>query len=293
MSQISYNVELNFKRDFIENLVSIFANYNINIDVTEEPENIKIKFFNFMKRLIPVISRTVLKSREFSCPSELEMGLALLIEKISKGDDLFAHLSKQIVNLAYNDSLLNDWGIYHLHLGTTVEPDGFITRTGPVLFARFDDTNAYLINVMVHGNWTKQQMIKVLHNNWPESIKNYRLIDVIGLEHVPTDDDIKIARKFGFNTAVEIEPGVVYTSIGGGYTTSKTSMDVMSTMFHYNRLVEDLEKYVKENSQKYGEILSNKYGYSGKDLFFKLALQENEYFAYEQNTKVAFSLGRH
>jgi hypothetical protein len=293
MTEENYEVELDFKKDFVENLVGILGNYNINVDVTEDPKKLKIKFFNFSKRLIPVIPRNILKSSEFSCPEDLEIGLTDLINKIATGNDLFAHLSKKITNLDYNDSMLNDWGIYHLHLGTTLEPDGFIKRTGPVLFARFDNTNAYLINVMTHGSWTKQHMIKVLHDNWPESIEIYRLNGVIGLEYIPSEDDIKKARKFGVNTSIEIEPGIVYASIGGGYTTAKTSIDATTTMFHYDRLIEELEKHVKENSQKYGEMLANKYAFHGTKLSFKLALQDNEYFAFEQNTKVAISLGRH
>lgn len=54
------------------------------------------------------------------------------------------------------------------------EPNGFVNRTGPVLFARFDEQNAYLINVWSHGNWTNQDMIRIIHNNWPESIEDLK-----------------------------------------------------------------------------------------------------------------------
>lgn len=289
----TYKVELNFDKDFVENLVGELGDYNINVDITDDPEKIKIKFFNFKKRLVPPIPRQVLKSNLFNCPPELQAGLQLVENKITAGDNLFPNLSRQLINLDYNDSLLNDWGIYHLHLGTNIESDGFIQRTGPVLFARFDNANAYLINVMPHGSWTKQQMIKVIHDNWATSIETYRLKDVIGLSHVPTDDDIKKARKFGVNTSVELEPGVVYAPIGGGYTTAKTGIDVMMTMFHYNKLIKQLEKHVKDSGEKYGQMLKDKYGYEGTQLDFKLGLQDGEYFAVEQNTRVAISLGRH
>lgn len=290
---MAYQVDMDFDKDFVENLTAELADHNINVDITDDSETVKIKYFNFKKRLIPPVPRQVLKSNEFTCPTDQESGLEIIEEKIKKGDNLLPHLSRQLTNLDYNDSLLNDWGIYHLHLGTVIEGDGFINRTGPVLFARFDMENAYLINVMGHGSWTKQQMIRVLHDNWPKSIEMYRLKGVIGLSHAPTDDDIKSARKFGVNTSIQLEPGVVYTNIGGGYTTSKTSIDVMQAMFYYNRVIKQLQKHVTENADKIGGILKKDYGYDDTQLTFKLGIEDGEYFAVEQNTMVAFSLGRH
>jgi hypothetical protein len=43
----TYKVELNFDKDFVENLVGELGDYNINVDITDDPEKIKIKFFNF------------------------------------------------------------------------------------------------------------------------------------------------------------------------------------------------------------------------------------------------------
>jgi hypothetical protein len=288
-----YQVNMNFDKDFVENLIAELADHNINMDLSDDSEKVKINFFNFKKRLITPAPRQVLKSKEFTCSTDQNEGLKLVEDKIIKGEDLLPHLSRQLTNLNYNDSLLNDWGIYHLHLGTIIEPDNFINRTGPVLFARFDNDKAYLINVMGHGSWTKQQMIKVLHDNWPESIDMYRLKGVIGLSHVPTDDDVKAARKFGVNTSIQLEPGVVFTNIGGGYTTSKKSIEVMQTMIYYNKVIEQLEQYVRDNAEKMGEQLKEEYAFTGTKLTFKLAIENGEYFAIEQNTNVAFSLGRH
>ena len=67
---------------------------------------------------------------------------------------MYAHLSRKIVDLDYDDDLLNDWDIYHLHLGTNLHIDGFVKRTGPMLFVRFNEQNAYFKNVMGHGSWT-------------------------------------------------------------------------------------------------------------------------------------------
>ena len=58
-------------------------------------------------------------------------------------------MSKTIVDADADDSLLDNWGIYHFHLGTELEDRGqFIRRTGDVLLCRVDDSYAYFIKVL-------------------------------------------------------------------------------------------------------------------------------------------------
>lgn len=290
-----YKANLNFDSDFDEILVSELSDYNYLVDPTLDSEKIRMKYFNFKRRLIHQIPRQVLISKEFSCPQELQNGFDLVKQKIENGDNLITHLSKNLTDLDYNDSLLNDWGIYHLHLGENLETNGsgFIQRTGPVLFVRIDKEKALLINVLPHGSWTKQQMVKVIHDNWPESIETYLMKDVIGLSHVPTDDDIKKMRKFGVNSAIEIEPGVIYAPIGGGLTTARTSIEVSMALIHYNRLLPKLQKHIEDNLQEIGKIVTNKTGRTDEELFLKLVIQDSEYYAVEQNTGLSFKLGKH
>lgn len=181
--------------------------------------------------------------------------------------------------------MLNDWGIYHLHLGTILEGDGFVKRTGPLLFARFDNENAYLINVMIHGSWTKQEMIRVLHDNWPESIEKHKQTG-FDLIHVPTDEEIKLARANGIIMSTQIEPGIYYDPIGGGQTSVKNSIEVMRIKAHVNKIIKQLEGQITKNANRYGQMLKEQNGYLGKQLNFELAFKDGKYFAFEKNTGV-------
>lgn len=288
-----YTADLNFEKDFDEILIEELASLGYPVSTSESADKIRQKYFNLKRRLIDSKPRQVLLSSEFSCPSEHQAGLELVAEKFRTGDDLTPHLSKQLANLEYNDSLLNDWGIYHLHLGTSLESEGsmFIKRTGPVLFTRVEQDKALFISVTPHGSWTNQQMVKVIHDNWPEVIQSYRLNDVIGLSHVPTDAEIGKMRKHGVNSAIEIEPGVVYAPIGGGLTTARTSVEVSLAMIDWNRRLRLYYDYIKNNLQKISEIINEKTGFEGKTLSFKLVVEAGEFFALEQNSKIAFSLG--
>lgn len=152
-------------------------------------------YLNRQKRLISQKPREVLKSVTFQCPDKVKEGLNMVENAISKGQDLTPHLSENIRSPKYNDYLLNDWGIHHLHLGTTMRPNGFIKREGPLLFCRFDENTAYLISIQPHGSWTEQDMIRVLHKNWPESIAHFRLNDTAESTRSISDQDIKVSRE--------------------------------------------------------------------------------------------------
>lgn len=143
-----YNFDIHLKQDWFDILKGRLKMWGHNID--ETGVEVSHIYFNFIKRRILPKSREIKISKEFKCPKEYKEGLDILKSKIKKGEDLIPYLSKNILKVNYNDSLLNDWGIYHLHLGKK-KKDNFIERTGPLLFAKFDDENAYFINIYSHG----------------------------------------------------------------------------------------------------------------------------------------------
>jgi hypothetical protein len=104
-------------------------------------------------------------------------GLNALIEKIGRGEVITPHLSRGILQ-GYKpakpdapkallkrrdlDLLLNDWGIHHLHVSTKTDQDGFVERSKALLFAAFQPHDAYLIDLMEHGDWTHEHLIEVI-----------------------------------------------------------------------------------------------------------------------------------
>ena len=255
-----------FIRNHLESLCEQFCISNKRVLSLSEEDMIHTHFA-VAKYLIDRRPRNVLKSREFSCPSEFEDGLSGIETKIREEGDLTPHLSRNFIaipekgiqyHLSKNagnarksklDRLYIHWGIHHLHLGRYLEPDGFMERTGPLLFCRFDNKNAYFINVFPHSStsWTDQDMIRILHDNWPESIEIYRLRGVIGLDRTITNENIRTLRDGNVNTAVEVREGVVYIPPGGGVSSSGHPADSIRA---YDRAVvnlEQMEKVISEN----------------------------------------------
>ena len=202
-----------FIRNQLESLCEQFHISNESVLSLSEDDMFHT-YFTVTKYLIPQRPRNVLKSGEFICPPEFDEGLSGIETKIRNGDDLNPYLSKSFVNILDNgvqyhlsqnvrntrnsrlDLLYIHWGIHHLHLGRNLESDGFIERTGPLLFCRFDAENAYFINVFPHSSasWVDQDMIRILHDTWPESIEIYRVRGVSGLSRTITNESVRNLR---------------------------------------------------------------------------------------------------
>ncbi|WKN40526.1 hypothetical protein [Tunicatimonas pelagia] len=285
-------IEANFFNDWIEILKNDLLNRGYTINDDWDNHKVSNYYFNLVRRLIEPKKRNVLRSNVFTCPTEHQNGLNLIVCKIESGIDLTPHLSKSIRNLIYDDDLLNDWGIYHLHLGTELEDQSeFIKRTGPLLYVRFDNDNAYLINVFNHQSWTKLDIIRIIHNNWPDSIEPYRLTDVIGLEYPPTDHDIKELRNAHINSLVELDQGIVYIPLGGGLASSGFSNEAVGITRRYQKLINKIESHLKENIDSIIEKNNLTQFKDLDELDFKMQVFNNKFYAIESQTRVAINYG--
>lgn len=284
------NIEMNFFRDWTDILRKELINYGFDIDKDNTPRGICMMYFNLKRRLITPTSREILFSKKFKCPDDLKDGLEKIKKRVKNGDNLLPYLSKNLNDLDYDDDMLNDWGVYHLHLGEEIKDSGFVERTGPLLFARFDDEFAYFIDVYEHGVWTKKEIVERIHDNWPDSIKEYRLEDIIGLSQSCNDKERKILRDAGVSTLIEVELGVVYAPIGGGYATDGSSTEVVIECDRYAHILKNYEETIRDNIDKLISAALE----SGKEikesLHFVLQFKEKDIIALETNTQIAVKL---
>ncbi|MFJ8267239.1 hypothetical protein [Peribacillus asahii] len=285
----TFDLKIDFKRDWIAFLERMLIKEGYNRE--DISSDVRFQYFNFVRRLISPLPRKVLISKEFYCPEELKEGLDIIIEKIQKGVNLKPHLSKNILNLNYHDDLLNDWGIHHLHLGTTIDKSGFSNRTGPVLFVRFDNKHAYIINAMKHGSWAKQEMIRIIHNNWPKSIESFQLNGVTAASPALTDKQYKEARRSRSIVLVEAEKGAVYGPLGMGYATSGHSVEVTRTCDFFAIRLREYEKYIKENIGSLVRRMRGKGIEIRGNLNFLLGIENDVVYAFEVNNRVFIELG--
>lgn len=294
---MSYTITIDLCKDYDEMIRVWMGNQGIRTE--SNGLDLWYEFFNLQKKTILPKKRKVFYSKEFVCPQGVEKGLRLLTQKFESGDDVSIHLSKDANTPSKFDELLYDWGIYHLHLGEVVdEKTGLIKRTGPLLFAKIDEKNVYYINIYSHGKqvqkpWFKQEMIKIIHNNWPEAIKEWRLPDGVNLypESIspPTNEQYASLRKAGINTAIFVAEGIAYLSPGGGYTSTGHSAEIILYCQRIHNTLKRYELYIKENITSVIEQVEKDTGkLNSNKLIFKLIERDGSLYIAELQTKVIF-----
>lgn len=283
-------IRIDFPADWAASLEEQVAALGYQIRAGLSPSQVCHQYSTLQRRLLSQRPRTVCTAAEFTCPPDLVANLALLQKKIEAGEDLRPHLSRGLANLDTQDMLLNDWGIHHLHLGTKIEADGFVERTGPVLFARFALDATYLIAVLKHGSWSCQDFVRVVHRNWPDTISAYRLHGVQGLAQQTSDADIAALRKHAINVPVEVEPGVVYLGVGGGYSTTKMNGEIVRACAQTLETIKKLEAFVCGQIPALMDQARARGLDVGDELSFKLRRLDGVLVALEENTNTVIPL---
>jgi len=203
------------------------AGYRCKVD-PESPDLPVLQYFNVQGNVLPAQPRRVKRASSLRCPVIHRTGLARLLRKARRGDLLLPHASRSIMNADFGDSMLNDWGIHHFHLGTALCQDGFVGRTSALLFAFVSDDAFHCIDVLDHkdacglSNFAEQQLLEVVHAHWPGL-----LADAIppGAQGEPFEKETLAAlRQGGFATLTVMADGTTYATPGGGFVSSKHSM---------------------------------------------------------------------
>lgn len=289
-------ITADFEADWIEILRNqlIAAGYPA---ASKSARDVELEYFNVRSRQIDARPRKVAVSREFTCPAAVQAGLNLVRQKAEQGQDLGPRQSTSMKKASYNDMLFNHWGLHHIHLGTTLMPGGaFVTRTGPVLFARVTPDTFYMIDVLDHGSakskfvWASLHLVEVIHRNWPDTIARYK---VEGQAETTLDEkDISALRAGGVCPVVTLTDGTVYMPFRG-YATSGDAIEVVMVADRYMRTVRGFERTVREQlPQLIAEAATR--GVEMKPPFhFRLDVDANgKARAVEVNSKVAFGLGQ-
>lgn len=120
------------------------------------------------------------------------------------------------------DLMLTSWQMHHLHLSVSEEADGFVSRTEDLLFAVFRRDDAYLVDIMPHGSWSREHLLKVALEELPEAGAVHVIEGATGLAHTYTDEEHQTLRNVGINGLRVIDDKVVMPA--GSISTAGTSL---------------------------------------------------------------------
>ena len=226
-----------------------------------------IAYLNWRYRFIPkmpyrVHTSTVLNAKLPIQDSGQNAALKSIRTALAQGDDVTPHLSRGVKNGVVltpppkrprkdMDLLVNHWGVHHLHLSTVIEADGFVTRTGPLLFVAIRKSDAYLLDIVDHGKghpdaWTQQHILELMAAEWPNS----DLVLCMGSAATTTPTlSLQALRKMHLNASFDYNGKryMPYVGLTGSGVATLTTMRSI-------KLRRDLEEAEKQLAAKQGLI---------------------------------------
>jgi hypothetical protein len=230
--------------------------------------NLMIDYRVWRSRFVQPLPRRVNLSKEFRKSSKRQMhaaALTVIEANIARGEDLNAHLSTRISRLVGGDPakppsqrtdrdlLLAEWGVHHLHLSTEMGKNGFMKRTGDVLFVVFRGPDAYLLGIFghpQHENWAAEEIFAVMARNWPDAGLVHEANYVVGLSQEYSDEDRLELRKASMNSALQID-GKVFSPGGIGMALDGTPLLAVQAA---QQVMWELSRWEKDTAKRLGEV---------------------------------------
>jgi len=216
-----------------------------------------------MARRIPASRRIVrvsdeLTHREPSLPVAIRGGILSVAYDLMFGHDLTPRLSRGLKKRDARDELLWDWGIHHLHLGAQLQNDGFTVRTDDLLFVMVRANAAYLIDVRPHGAWADEELVEIVHMNWPQEISRFRLRII--LDGNVTPEQRQLLRRRGLNSAFRTKDGTTYGMMGGGITSSRESAGAVIDSDRLLSEAQNVEAFIRDRAQWLADLVIENIG---------------------------------
>lgn len=260
------NIYANFEEDYKQFvLLSIQKYFNIDLNNKNysylkdlKPHDLYFRYLADSKRIPPTNPRKVHISKELK-ENELYKKYQDSIENIinifKNGDSIKPFLNKDVKHIfkqnCPKDYLLNDWDLYHLHLGKLEQNAKFCTRTKDVLFCRITQTDVYLIQILDHNeesSFACRKLLTILRDNWIEQYNVKKLNGVIGLEREFSDREYRRLRESGITTILNIDGDFCISPNIGIASSGDSSKDVQIAMRQINTL-NILQKHILDNAK--------------------------------------------
>lgn len=125
-----------------------------------------MRYLNVVARVAPVLAWTLRTSRDLTSRvlgPDLRAGLDEFKRKATVGEDLRPNMSTRIGDADYVDRMFCDWHLFHFHLGTNLNANGFVSRTKELLFAIAERSTStmFLLDVRDHGSFEDQDLLRI------------------------------------------------------------------------------------------------------------------------------------
>ena len=250
-------------------------------------------YIYLQKRMITPIKRNVILSNELiykithkEINNDLINVINIIKMEFENGIDVNPRLSKSLEQISFNDKLLNDWNIYHLHLSNHKNHKEyyFYDRTSQLLFIYLTNSTAYFLDICdEHKNnpviFSQQKLLKIIDDNWHDLLSKYCLNEIVSVD---VKDDLNRAIARDKNTFYfETINGKVYLPPGGGLTSAGTSQRCLKITDDIINEIKTILYYYFKKYQSSNSI---------NDLSFKIKLEKDKIILSEEKTNMHFPI---
>lgn len=283
----SGNLTIDFKADWADYLRQTgLPSCGLKFKQLQTVDENTMRFLNaYNRRIPPSQPRAVHESRELSIPQEYEQDYLALKQLITSGGDLKPYLSRDILKKKRpdkNDGLLNSWGIQHLHF----RPEG----NGHILFCKITEPNVFAIQVFPHnddGLWVKDELIEIMHVNWPEEIANGIVRGLPPEDGHGTEKRVEL-RGYNANFITTTKDGTQYLAPGGGLMASG---DCAEDRLNCDKIFSELKYWQEVTEKSEAEIRTALNCSPSQPLWMKMMFDNRKFRIYEatMGIRVAFT----
>ncbi|MCS6266832.1 MAG: hypothetical protein H2174_04620 [Vampirovibrio sp.] len=276
-------VTLNFKRDLREFIVAQLDETCLNSQLNIYPEKnqltklqeaqdipVLLSYVNWRNRLFLGRKRLVILSKElynnafYSRYKKEIQNLKLIFE--SGGNNIRPFLSTKVNDLLYNDGLLRDWGLHHIHFVPAITPK---KRTNEILFIMERPDSIYFIDIFSHDDWVNLRSLEIIHRNWPETIEQFILKGIT--PDIFTDEALKTLRKKNVSYTIGLD--------GNAYAPTLNPNSKLSTVIktsHLLAFIEELEQVILHDIHNIQQQIQCKTNTTLTELNFELVFFPKE-----------------
>lgn len=241
---------MTFHSDLSRLIRGQFDKHGISYDCLMPLDRLTARYFEMCMRRIQPGPRRV----HFSDETHVSLGELSCQEKddtfrlrqlLVDGDNVNGFLTRTIRRAAGFDGLLWHYGMHHFHLGREPDKDGFVERSGYLLFAIVAPLDAYFVDVRRHParhggiGWVSQDLLRIVHSNWPKLIEKSVLNGVSGVDL--TDEQMQELRRKNCSYAMNIDGRVIAPLL---YGTAGDGSSMLCTM-RASRLMNKLRYYAE------------------------------------------------
>ncbi|MGZ5077240.1 MAG: hypothetical protein ACXWE9_12355 [Methylobacter sp.] len=262
--------------------------------------NLLRQFFNIKKKNIIPQPRQVHISKEIREHNlfnyEKKSVIQEIINRIKCGIDLKIYLSDRQNELDHTDLTLTVMGLHHFHLGDKIENSGkrkgLIRGTKSILFIKFEDDAAYLIDILSHEinqGFLNRRLLHIIYNNWPQLLEQYR-IDRMNISNQEiTDDEFAMLIQNQLNIPFSPENGVSFF-LPGLLTTGNTDSENEWKITTLLRDLEEIKLKLEISSSDISNYIKIKTRVSYNILRFSIKIRNGYFVIQNENTGLFFTL---